>query len=347
MYNSTNGLLRDTNMSSLAPSPRRLSTVADTAVMPCALVFIDETSAGSPNKRRPGALSYVEQAVTLNRSLRALGLPRLTVVSNVPRFIERYLEDLAPDVRPTVQPLLPSLSLSRNTRFYSAHFKLDLLEQIGSSMPDGTLLMLLDTDVFAFRPLSGDLLRRCAETGVGAFDISDQEFSAYGSRRVVADLEMVAGRRLLNPRWFGGECLLVTSSLIKELMPFARECFLRYVDALPHLNHQGDEMFMSAALNLLSEKNRPIIDVGTYRLVGRHWSGNGHRDLRWFKGCSLVHLPDCKELLERQARARVLSADRLWRSLVLRHALNRLVWPVKQRRRNHRLAHRLVVQPST
>ncbi|ACC73873.1 response regulator receiver protein [Paraburkholderia phymatum] len=346
MYNSPKDFPRGRNMSSLAPSARRAGSAADTDVMPCALVYIDETSAGSPNKRRHGALSYVEQAVTLNRSLLALGLPRLTVVSNVPRFIESYLDDLPADVRPTVQALIPSLSLSRNTRFYSAHFKLDLLEQVGSRVPEGSLLMLLDTDIFAFRPLSGDLLRRCAGTGVGAFDISDQEFSAYGSGRVVADLERVAGRRLRNPRWFGGECLLVTSSFIKELMPFARECFLRYVDALPQLIHQGDEMFMSAALNLLSENNRPIIDVGTYRLIGRHWSGNGHRDLRWFKGCSLVHLPDCKELLERQARARVLNADRLWRSIVLKHALNRLVWPIKQRRRQHYLERRMAVQPS-
>jgi len=190
--------------------------------------------------------------------------------------------------------------------------------------------MMLDTDMFANRPLNADLLQRCARTGVGAFDISDQEFSAYGNARVIFDLETVAGRPLLNPRWFGGELLLASAAFIEELVPHARECFHRYVGTMQQLNHHGDEVFMSAALNLLGEQGHQVIDVGAYRLVGRHWSGNTHRDLRWFRGCALLHLPGCKELLERQARHDTFSAARLWHVLVVMHSVNRLVWPLRQ-----------------
>ncbi|MGT2477712.1 response regulator receiver protein [Paraburkholderia terrae] len=308
-----------------------MTTDPQVSVYPHALVYIDEEGAGSPNCRRRDPFCYVEQAVTLNRSLLALGLPQLTIATNVPDEVARHLACLGHDQPPRLVSINPSTVLPKSTRFYSAHFKLDLLEQAGRSLPSGALLMLLDTDMIAMRPLDIDLLQRCRATGVGAFDISDQEFSAYGEARVITDLETVAGRRLANPRWFGGELLLASAGFIEELVPCARECFLRYIWSMPELNHQGDEVFISAALNLLCERGYQVIDVGAHRLVGRHWSGNTHRDLRWFRGCSMLHLPGCKKLLERQARRRTFSAARLWNQLVLMHTFNRLVWPLRRR----------------
>jgi len=270
-------------------------------VLPCALVYIDTQGKGSPNCTRVDPFCYVEQAITLNRSLLAAGMPTLTIFTNARREIQRYLASVDASVRPELRDLTPSLTLPKSTRFYAAHFKLDLLEQIGKCVGAGTLVLLLDTDMVALRQLDQDVLRRCYRSGVGAFDISDQEFFAYGAARVVCDLEIVAGKRLNNPRWFGGECLLVSASFIQVLMPRARECFERYTLAMHRLNHNGDEAFISAALNLLADNGHQIIDVGAYQLVGRHWSGNTHRDLRWFRHCSLLHLPGRKRMLERQA----------------------------------------------
>jgi hypothetical protein len=274
---------------------------------------------------------YLEQAITLNRSLKAVGLPALAVATNVADQVARYLEDVHPDSRPRVLQLERStLDLPKMTRFYSAHFKLDMIEQLGAMLQDDELLMVLDTDMLALRAVNEELLRRCWTTGVGAFDISDQEFSAYGEHRVLADLDTVAGTRLRNPRWFGGEVLLASAGFISELVPCAHACFDRYHDVIQQLNHNGDEMFISAALNLLADRGHQIIDLGAHRVVGRHWSGNTHRDLRWFKGCSLLHLPGCKRLLERQARRSVFSVAHVWRSLVLMHAFNRTIWPLRR-----------------
>jgi CheY-like chemotaxis protein len=165
---------------------------------------------------------------------------------------------------------------------------------------------------------------------VGAFDISDQEFFAYGAARVVGDLEIVAGKRLNNPRWFGGECLLVSASFIQVLMPRARECFERYTLAMQRLNHNGDEAFISAALNLLADSGHQILDVGAYQLVGRHWSGNTHRDLRWFRHCSLLHLPGRKRMLERQARMADFKLDHIWWQIVSAHLLACIATPTKR-----------------
>ncbi|MEX3935321.1 response regulator receiver protein [Paraburkholderia phymatum] len=306
-------------------APRRVG------IVPCALVFIETDGTGSPNCTRADPFCYLEQAITLNRSLMAIGLPRLTVATNVAEQIEQYLTKVDSDSRPRVLQLRSSgLTLPKLTRFYSAHFKLDMMEQVAATLREGELLMLLDTDMLALRALDEELLRRCQMIGVGAFDISDQEFSAYGDARVIGDLETVAGKSLRNPRWFGGEVLLASTGFINELVPYAHACFERYRLAIDELNHNGDEAFISAALNLLADEGHQIIDLGAHRLVGRHWSGNTHRDLRWFKGCSLLHLPGCKRMLEREAHRDAFSAERVWRNLVLRHELNRTVWPLRQ-----------------
>lgn len=182
-------------------------------VMPCTVVYLDAEGAGSPNLRHADSLSYIAQAVTLNRSLLAAGLPRLTIATNAADYLNARLSHLDTGVRPAVFPLRASLQLPKETAFYGAHFKLDLLEQMAPALSENTLLLLLDADVIAQRALDLDLLHRCRAAGVGAFDISDQEFSAYGAARVIVDLEKVAGKTLNNPRWFGGECLLATSPL--------------------------------------------------------------------------------------------------------------------------------------
>jgi hypothetical protein len=289
-----------------------ISTACAVEIVPCSLVFLDEQASGSPNSRDGEPLSYIAQAVTLNRSLLAAGLPRLTVVSYATGVIGDYLSRLAAEWRPTVRQLRSSLELSKETSFYAAHFKIDLLEQMAATLTDGQLLLLLDTDVIARHGLPTELLQRCRAAGAGVFDITDQECSAYGATRVVADLERVAGRTLHNPRWFGGEFLLATRSFIGQLIPLARACFSRYRDLLPELNHQGDEVFISAAINILSDEGHPRFELGAYRAVGRHWSGNTHRDLQWFRQYAFLHLPDRKAELAKLAARPAFRAARVW-----------------------------------
>ncbi|MEM5435975.1 response regulator receiver protein [Paraburkholderia diazotrophica] len=310
-------------------------------IVPCALVFLSGGGMGSPNLHNCGRFSYLSQAVTLNRSLLAAGLPRLTIATNDVEEVLGFLSSLKAELRPAVFPITPSLEVPEGIAFYGAHFKLDLLEQVALTLADNKLLLLLDTDVIAQHGLDLNLLRRCHVAGAGAFDISDQEFFAYGAARVVADLELVAGTTLRNPRWYGGEFLIASRAFINQLIPVARECFEHYRAVTDELNHHGDEAFISAALNMLSDRGQTVIDVGAYRAVGRHWSGNTHRDLRWFRHCAFLHLPDCKPLLGRDASSRTFSGARLWRWLLVKHEVHRLVWMfrlyAKGRRRGHRI----------
>ncbi len=191
-------------------------------LFPCTLVYVDVDASPGPNSTNRDPLSYVSQAICLNNSLRQVGMPTLTIMTNAPALVAQRLSSIAPAHRPALMTLNARIELPKNTPFYAAHFKLDLMDQMADSLPADTMLLLLDADMVALLPLNDDLIERCAEAGLGAFDISDQVFPPYGSERVVADLEIVADRRLRNPRWYGGEFLLATPAALRRLVPCAR-----------------------------------------------------------------------------------------------------------------------------
>jgi hypothetical protein len=303
---------------------------AQRSVYPCTLVYLDPGAAPSPNNRGHQPLGYVWQAVCLNRSLLRAGMPRLNIFTNSTARVADLLADVPAHARPDVHALsVTHTGLPKSTPFYAAHFKLDLLSQAGSRLPDDSLMLLLDTDMAALKPLDTDVILRCAALGVGAFDISDQVFSAYGSSQVIADLELVAGRRLRNPRWYGGEFLLATPAFLRRLVARGNGDFERYVAQIRSLRQHGDEVFISAALNALADEGQPILDVGAYQAVGRHWSGNTHRNLAWFKRCAFIHLPGNKRLFEREALHAEFDPARFWRAVSFAHKVGLLRARVK------------------
>lgn len=138
---------------------------------PCTLVYVDLDASPGPNATNRDPLSYVSQAICLNSSLRKVGMPTLTIMSNAPAEVARRLDSMAPENRPALMRLNATIELSKGTPFYAAHFKLDLLVQVAGVLPADTMLLLLDTDMVAMRPLEQKLIGRCAEAGRAAFDI--------------------------------------------------------------------------------------------------------------------------------------------------------------------------------
>ncbi|WP_183085283.1 hypothetical protein [Trinickia fusca] len=295
------------------------------SVVPCALVYLDAAGAASPNCRSNDPASYVRQAVCLNKSLLREGMPRLHIYTNAVDEVMDALAATSANERPVVHALLVTrVDLPKSTPFYAAHFKLDLMSQVASTLPHDALLLLLDTDMVAMRELDEGLVERSARLGAGVFDISDQVFPVYGSARVIADLEAVAGCTLENPRWYGGEFLLCTPAFLSRLVACGKRCFVRYVAEISNLHHHGDEAFISAALSLLAQSGERLVDVGAYQAVGRLWPGNTHRNLYWFSRCAFLHLPGSKTLIEHEARHEAFDPARLWRAISIAHRIGQL-----------------------
>ncbi|PTB20590.1 hypothetical protein C9I57_12205 [Trinickia symbiotica] len=257
-------------------------------------------------------------------------MPRLNIYTNEPDIVAQVISHIPAALRPAIHHLVAKTSVPAEVRFHAAHFKLDLMESVAKQIPRDILMALLDTDMVALKPLNTAMLIRCSDAGVGAFDISDQVFPAYGCDRVIGDLEIVAGGKLKNPRWYGGEFLLTTQPFLETLVKEARLLYGRYIDNVGRLHHQGDEMFMSAALNTLSDSGQEIVEVGAYQAIGRHWRGNTHRDMRWFKNCSLVHLPSGKKIIEEESKMIRFDAKRVLRKVYLSHLSGRMSFIARQ-----------------
>ena len=108
------------------------SRMAD--LVPCALIFIDGQANGSPNFKSKNPLSYVRQAICLNKCLLHAGLPRLNVFTNALDLTQSQLADTPQRERPIIHELRQTMEVPERARFYATPFKLDLLAQAAASL---------------------------------------------------------------------------------------------------------------------------------------------------------------------------------------------------------------------
>jgi hypothetical protein len=180
--------------------------------------------------------------------------------------------------------------------FYSAHFKLELIEAFATGQY-GDQIALIDIDTVLHQPFClPDFPAGC----LFCYDISDQIFAAYGSETVIRDLASVAGRTLSAPRWFGGEFICGDARSFAALAPHIAECWPRYKRDIAVLHHCGDEMVTSAALNMALASGQRVIDLGRQGGVARWWTSRTRSRQQSFNEISnrsLLHLPGDKQFL--------------------------------------------------
>jgi hypothetical protein len=212
--------------------------------------------------------------------------------------------------------------------FHSAHFKLELIEAFGSGQ-FGECAGLIDIDTVLWQPLDLPALTR---DGLVVYDITDIEVASYGPERIRHDLEVVAGRPLRDPRWYGGEFLMGTAAGFAILSQEIRKCWPNYLKAVGGLNHVGDEMIVSTAINLAVEAGLPLINADRAGGVARWWTARTNAPIPTFQQIanrSLLHLPADKEFLAGFPRnafdsSRFVAAYRKYaaRKLLLRRIVN-------------------------
>ncbi len=123
-------------------------------------------------------------------------------------------------------------------------------------------------------------------------------------------------------RWFGGEFLAAEPSFFAALARHCTAFLSAYLDNLPVLHHQGDEMLVTAAMNTVL-RSVPTEDGGVNNIVARHWTIptlHHQQPLRIALNAEFLHLPSSKRLLSRRAshRSPVVSAYDLRTREVLR-----------------------------
>ena len=237
---------------------------------------------------------YLLCAADCTRLLRDLGVSFTLITNNKALLSERLPSLCISDLE--IREYRFTLPVPAGVPFYSAHFKLELCGAFASG-DYGEHIALIDLDTLPLQSLP-------ASEYFAAYDISDQIFPRFGRDVVVRDLEALAGRPLPDGRWYGGEFIMGSADQFRALAEFINQCWPRYIENIGGVHHLGDEMVLSAALNLYSEKQR-VIDYGASGQIARWWSSRTFNKQATFKNvmnAALLHLPADKPFLAALAR---------------------------------------------
>lgn len=243
---------------------------------------------------------YVSCACLAARSAQANGID-FSVFTNHPDLVsDRFRAHGLPDV-----PILTlgfSLTVPEVEVFYSAHFKIDVIAALASG-GYGNRVALVDVDTVFLGP-TPPVIETLPPNAIAAYDVSRPPTYVHWHRNMARDLSLVAGTAIDAPVWYGGEFLAGSPAALTELSRHIAACWPRYATAVRKMHHVGDETTVSAALNLLSRRGMPIVDVGRSETIMRWWpTGTRHVQPAFDEITDhfLLHLPADKLFLSQQA----------------------------------------------
>lgn len=276
---------------------------------------------------------YVRNAQVLAASLQHFDC-KFVLLTNDTRKLKRYLLNGGFEVE--VQEIPCITNVPKGTKYFSAHFKLDVYRYF-STLPE-IYCVYLDLDMVCVNPLPSSFLHYVRLGTPMYLDVSAESISVYGESPMQSDLSLVLGRES-EGKWAGGEFLAGCSSFFIKLVQEIEVVLPSYISNMASLNHIGDETFVSAALENL-RSNLYITDAGAMLIVGRYWNRQCESEFiyqnrfEFFKRCFLIHLPADKLWIANLPPDKVTTPAELLTKLEKRESTGRLSI-LYRRFRNH------------
>ncbi|MBO3460951.1 hypothetical protein G7B40_014060 [Aetokthonos hydrillicola Thurmond2011] len=240
---------------------------------------------------------YIKNAINLSLSLKKRGIPFILLTNRKEEICDQ-LKNLGHSNSLSVQSLNFSTKVSDGTRFYSAHFKLDVFSYF-ASLDNEQYVGLVDLDMISIANVPVCLKNIIQEKIPLCYDISDQVIPAYSHDVIIQDMLKVSPHTF-EGRWSGGEFITGSPPFFASLDAEIRKIYPRYIEIADTLHHQSDEMPTSIALETLRRNGKYIADAGTLGIVGRFWSVptfHEQKSFRSFQNSFLLHLPADKKFL--------------------------------------------------
>lgn len=228
---------------------------------------------------------------------------RLTLLTNQARHLQSVISGVCrsrPGFCSTVDVMeIPfPKTLPAGARFHSATNKIFVFDHFARR---AGYQFLIDLDVICQRAFSDVVLRLVRADVPLVYDISDQVLPAFGYARIADDIRKFCDD-VEEFSWYGGEFIGGSGEFYSQLFAVLQPMIGPYTRCWETLHHQGDEILVSSALNLLRQRHGPQYyrDVGALNAVRRHWGipiAHDERDFRQAGEVSFCHLPAMKGLL--------------------------------------------------
>lgn len=251
---------------------------------------------------------YIKCGINLSNSLKFFG-SKFSILTNNANFINSRISHFGGSV--DVVELHFDRDVPTDARFFSAHFKLDILRAFGDGQFGEDMMALIDIDMVMLRPLPVGL-DKLQENVVLVYDITSSVTSELRPDVVARDLQSV-GARMDEVVWYGGEFIAGRKEAFKTLANEVAAIWPRYVATYSQLHHVGDEMVVTAALINLKNGPLSLVDIGcspadlaapdaprAIPFVTRWWTARtGYRQVSFTKAAEAVflHLPSDKPFL--------------------------------------------------
>lgn len=244
---------------------------------------------------------YLNCAVTLSNSLNLRGIS-FTLLTNKKDVLEKMAQSKAKALQ--IREIPFTTEVPRKIKFYSAHFKLDILRYLSSLNDD--YVGLCDLDMICINDLPSSFLSNINRKIPMFYDISDQVIPAYGYEAVSQSLKLIHNLDS-EGRWSGGEFISGSPDFFQVLTQEINNIFNNYTANIDKLHHIGDEAITSAALEVIRLRGIYVADAGTLGIIGRYWNTkclHPQKPFEYFQQCFLLHLPADKRLLSSLASRR-------------------------------------------
>jgi hypothetical protein len=296
------------------------------------LLYIDtERVAGSVNGIKGDfekqIKTYIRCCEALAKSLTFFTSSELTVLTNQKDYIERNSAGLS------VVEIPFSLKIPRDVEFYSAHYKIDVINYFKSRDDMGEYAILIDNDVLCLNPIPQNL-QNCIENNIPVFyNVTSQRYPAWGRERLIKDKEILMSGESSLGIWAGGELIGGDHSFFEALADEIKQRQEVYFENYKSFHHQGDEVLVSVAIESLLRKGVYLCDVGSFGGISRFWSQpTRHVQNRWkaFESNFLIHLPADKMYISQIKKIDERLKTRVGRYLAVKRLDNRLRYIIRK-----------------
>lgn len=234
---------------------------------------------------------YLSCARQLAASLQAQGIV-LHVITNE----EDYLRNIMPDYPYPIIQLNFQLEVPSGVRFFSAHFKLQVIHYLSTLNAD--YVGMIDSDVVCVNELPYSF-KTCIDKGIALYyDITSQVTPAYGIKSIIENKERLLDEKSLG-LWAGGEFIAGSPAFFKKLDLEINQIKDQYFKNVRSFHHQGDEMITSIAVEKL-KRTEPVQDAGALMIIARYWSvkpKHYQNSIDAYSQHFLLHLPSDKRFL--------------------------------------------------
>lgn len=237
---------------------------------------------------------YIKCCEALHNSLKNYGY-NLIVLTNEKEVIEQKSKTLK------VQNIDFKLNIPSDIKFYSAHYKIDVFKYL--SEKEGYSI-LIDCDVVCINNLPLNMKKIISTNTPMCYDITNQRYPAYGREKLIKDKFTIMKKESIG-NWFGGEFISGDSSFFDAIYSLCMKYWDNYRLNYQQIQHQGDEMLTSCAIEEYQRQNNFIFDVGTIGGIERYWSCNTLHYQKSFKSLNqsfLLHLPADKKIIAKHAK---------------------------------------------